>query len=61
MRCYCCNRPLSTQEAVRRFKESLSFTEMCDNCLNTIDVDTVDGEGEPDDLEDVEEYEDDQH
>jgi hypothetical protein len=45
MRCYCCNTILTPQQAVRRFEQSLSFADMCDKCLNTIDVPTVDGEG----------------
>lgn len=45
MRCYCCNKLLSDQEATRRFQESQEFVDMCNECLNTIDdeVDTTDG------------------
>lgn len=51
MRCYCCNNILTTQEAVRRFKESSEPTEMCNTCLGTIaEVDTVDGEAVEDGL-----------
>lgn len=37
MRCYCCNHVLSKQEATRRFSESGTFTEMCNECLTTIE------------------------
>lgn len=52
MRCYCCNKILSSQEATRRFQESQDFVDMCNECLNTIDdaVDVTDGySGEEDD------------
>ena len=52
MRCYCCNNILKPSEAVRRFKESLAFTEMCNTCLGTIsdDVETVEGQAEDEEL-----------
>lgn len=54
-RCYCCNRILTTQESVRRFKDSGEFTEMCDTCLSEIaDIPTVEGEGGEDELFDDE-------
>ncbi len=56
MRCYCCNKLLSDQEATRRFQESQEFVDMCNECLVTIDddVDTTDGfvEDSFDDYED---------
>lgn len=36
MRCICCNHPLSDVEATRKFKESGTYTEMCDRCLKEI-------------------------
>lgn len=36
MRCYCCNKPLSHQEATAKFAVSGNFTEMCNGCLSTI-------------------------
>ena len=52
MRCYCCNKVLSSQEATRRFSESQVFVDMCNECLNTIEVDVTDGyTGEDDDYE----------
>lgn len=53
MRCYCCDNPLSPRESTRRFKVSGFFTDMCDKCLNTISdegIDTIDGEGDDEDL-----------
>lgn len=43
MRCYCCNKILTTQEATRKFSSG-EFTDMCNPCLNTIqdDVNTED-------------------
>lgn len=57
MRCYCCNTPLSGAQAVRRFKDSNEFTDMCDRCLETIsdDVETVDGDIPPEEDEEEEE------
>ena len=51
MRCYCCNKVLTSQEATRRFKESQEFVDMCNNCLGTIDddVEVTDGYQEDDD------------
>ena len=37
MRCYCCNKLLTTQEATRKFKTSGDYTDMCTECLHTID------------------------
>ena len=37
MKCYCCDKILSTQESVRRFKETGAFVDMCNTCLSTID------------------------
>ena len=53
MRCTCCNRVLSTQESVRRFKTSGEFVDMCTPCLNTIsdDVQVVEGKAADDDEE----------
>lgn len=51
MRCYCCNKILSSQEATRRFQESQEFADMCNECLSTIEVDVTDGfSGEEDNL-----------
>ena len=55
MRCYCCNKVLSSQEATRRFKESGEFADMCNDCLSTIDedIEVTDGyQEEEDDEED---------
>lgn len=40
MRCVACNKILTTQESVRRFKNSGEFVDLCNKCLGTID-DTV--------------------
>ena len=45
MRCYCCDKILTTQQATRKFSLSGVYTEMCDECLNTIELDTEEGEG----------------
>jgi hypothetical protein len=53
MRCYCCNNSLSGAEAVRKFKESGAFTDMCDRCLSEIreeGLETVEGEAEDEQL-----------
>jgi hypothetical protein len=44
-RCYACNCILTTQESVRKFKGSGTFTELCSSCLSTIseEVETVEG------------------
>lgn len=56
MRCECCNAPLSSQEATRKFKGSGTFVDMCNKCLSTIDdqVEYTEGfvEKDEDDLED---------
>jgi hypothetical protein len=51
MKCYCCDKILTSQEATRRFKESGEFVDMCNNCLGTIDddVEVTDGYQEDDD------------
>jgi hypothetical protein len=52
MRCYCCNNILKPSEATRKFRESGAYTDMCDGCLSEIsdDVNTVEGEGQDEDL-----------
>lgn len=54
MRCECCNKILSSQEATRRFKGSDSFVDMCNQCLDTIsdEVETTEGYTGPDDDDD---------
>lgn len=51
MRCYCCNKILSNQEATRKFKTSGEFVDMCNKCLTTVDEDVqyTDGYCEEDD------------
>lgn len=55
MKCYSCDKILSTQESVRRFKESNTFVDLCNKCLATIDssIETVDSDnlGEDDEEE----------
>ena len=53
MKCSCCDKILSSQEATRRFKESNSFVDMCNKCLDTIsdDVETTEGFTGEDDFE----------
>lgn len=50
MRCECCNKILNSQESTRKFKESGTFVDMCNECLDTIsdDVEVTEGyqEGE---------------
>ena len=43
MRCYCCNKILTPQESTRKFADSGEYTDMCNACLDTIDVSTEDG------------------
>lgn len=55
MRCYCCGNILTTQESVRRFRDSGTYTEMCNKCLSTITDDsdalaTIDGLAEDEEL-----------
>lgn len=53
MRCYCCNNMLSGAEATRKFKESDTYTDMCNACLGEIqdeDLETIEGQAEDDDL-----------
>ena len=45
MRCYCCNKILSDQEATRRFQESEEFVDMCNECLSTIEDEVDVSEG----------------
>ena len=53
MRCVACNKILSSQESTRRFKESASFVDLCNECLETIsdDVEVTEGYQEDDDEE----------
>ena len=56
MRCYCCNNVLSYRESTRKFKESGSFVDMCDACLETLDnVEVTAGYQGPEDGEETEE------
>ncbi len=54
MRCTACNNILKPSEATRKFKLSGVFTDLCNPCLSTITGDefteTVEGEGEDDEL-----------
>jgi hypothetical protein len=45
MRCYCCDKILSSVEATRKFSDSGEYTEMCNECLGHIsgEVDTEEG------------------
>lgn len=45
MRCSCCNVLLTTQESTRKFKESQTYVDMCNKCLETIsnEVDVTEG------------------
>lgn len=55
MRCYCCNNILKPSESTRKFKESGTYTDMCDRCISDIsDIDTIEGEGVDEDLFDAE-------
>lgn len=40
MRCNCCNRALSNQEATSKFSSGV-YTDMCNKCLSTIAEDVV--------------------
>ena len=53
MRCVCCDRILSKQESVRRFKGSGEFVDMCSPCLSTIsdEVQVVEGQAADDEDE----------
>ena len=57
MKCECCDKILTSQEATRKFKESGTFVDMCNECLDTIsdDVEVTDGYQEGDDGYDDEE------
>jgi exonuclease VII small subunit len=50
MKCSCCDVILTTQESVRKFRNSGEYVDMCNKCLSTIsdDVQVVDGEAEDD-------------
>lgn len=37
MRCYACNHILSKAESTRKFTESGTFTELCNQCLYAIE------------------------
>lgn len=50
MRCQCCNVTLSTQESVRKFRDSGRYTDTCSRCLRDIDVPTVEGVNYQDDM-----------
>lgn len=56
MKCSCCDVILTTQESVRKFKNSGEYVDMCNKCLSTIsdDVQVVDGEAEDEDDADEE-------
>jgi len=51
MKCSCCDVILTTQESVRKFKNSGEYVDMCNKCLSTIsdDVQVIDGEAEDED------------
>lgn len=51
MKCSCCDVILTTQESVRKFRNSGEYVDMCNKCLSTIsdDVQVVDGDAEDDD------------
>jgi hypothetical protein len=46
MKCSCCDVILTTQESVRKFRNSGEYVDMCNKCLSTIsdDVQVVDGD-----------------
>lgn len=44
MRCECCNKILTPQEATRKFKLSGTYTDTCSACLATMDVATIDSD-----------------
>lgn len=41
MRCYSCDKALSSREATRKFPSG-EFVDLCDGCLVTIDTPTLD-------------------
>lgn len=55
MKCYACDHILTPQEATRKFKLSGEYTDMCNQCLKTIDdeIETVDGNCVEEDNEDL--------
>jgi hypothetical protein len=48
MKCSCCDVILTTQESVRKFRNSGEYVDMCNKCLSTIsdDVQVVDGDAD---------------
>lgn len=61
MRCYCCNKILTTAEATAKFAVSGNFTEMCNGCLTTIVEDVAVQDTDTIDQEDTEEGKDKDH
>lgn len=51
MRCECCNKILTPQEATRKFKLSGTYTDTCSTCLATMDVATIDSDNEYEELD----------
>jgi len=51
MKCQCCDVILTTQESVRKFRNSGEYVDMCNKCLSTIsdDVNVVEGDAEDED------------
>lgn len=51
MKCSCCDVILTTQESVRKFRNSGEYVDMCNKCLSTIsdDVQVVDGDADDED------------
>lgn len=56
MRCEACNTALTTSEAVRRFKKSHEFVDLCNKCLSTISEDITVVEGKASDEEEDTEW-----
>lgn len=56
MKCYACDHILTPQESTRKFKLSGEYTDMCNQCLKTIDdgIETVDSTSIGDDADDEE-------
>lgn len=59
MRCYCCNKILTPQEATSKFASG-DYTEMCNPCLSTIvdEVEIIEGSAEESDDEEDMGYDD---
>lgn len=57
MRCYSygCNKILTPKQATRKFAQSGEYVDLCDECLNTLEIDTVEGEGPHEDETDDDE------